>query len=343
MIALVKTAAGAGNLEIRDLLVPEIRSGEVLIQVKAAGICGSDLHILNWDTQVPMNPPVAIGHEFSGVIAEKAEGIEDWQIGDRVTAEPTFSVCGTCLYCRMGFYNLCPERKVSGLWADGAFAQFVRVPARRLHRLPDRVSFEEGAMTEPLACCVHGVIELTCVSPGDLVVVSGPGAIGLMSMQVAKLAGATVILTGAAADAERLEAGEKLGADRIVNLEEEDPQEVVWEVSGGIGADVGIECSGSQAAAGMGINIVRKRGKYTQIGLFGRPITLDFEKIAYKEVQVTGSFAQKWSAWKKALSFMNRQEVSLRPLISDVVPLSSWTAAFEKMNRKRGIKLLLKP
>jgi len=150
MIALRKTAPGEGHLELQEVPRPVRAPGEVLIQVAAAGICGSDLKILNWDTKVTLAPPVTIGHEFSGTVVEAAADSGGLKPGDRVTAEPTYRVCGRCLHCQAGFYNLCAERKVLGFAVDGAFAEYVRVPAGRVHPLPSNVSFHAGALTEPL-------------------------------------------------------------------------------------------------------------------------------------------------------------------------------------------------
>jgi L-iditol 2-dehydrogenase len=320
---------------------------EVLIAVQAAGICGSDLHIYNWDTKVKMAPPVIIGHEFCGTIVElgtEAEGeIDTLNIGDRVTAEPTFKVCGSCRYCQSGFYNLCAERQVLGFAADGAFAEFVRVPAKRVHALPDNVEDLAGAMIEPFACCVHGLYELTGVVANDFAVVSGPGAMGLLAVQLLREAGARVLVIGTAADEQRLALARTLGADLTLNVEQTDVLQEVLELSGGAGADLIAECSGAPAAAELGIDIVRKRGKYLQLGLFGKPITLDFEKIAYKELQIFGSFAQKWSAWKTALSLLDQGKIQLVPLVSDVLPLTDWQLGFEKLNKKTGLKIVLTP
>jgi L-iditol 2-dehydrogenase len=323
--------------------VPEPGEDQVLIEVQAAGICGSDLHIYRWDTQLPMNLPVIIGHEYSGTVVELGSGVQGWHIGDRVTVEPSFSVCGRCIYCQTGSYNLCPDRKVQGFWAHGAFARFTLAPAHRLHRLPENVDFQEGALTEPLACCVHGVVELTGITVGDLVVISGPGTIGLFSMQLARAFGCRALVIGTSADLPRLEIARELGADYTVNLDEEKPAELIADLSGGLGADALIECSGVPAAAGAGIDLVRKGARYTQIGLFGRPITIDFEKIAYKELRVTGSFAQRWTAWRRALDLVARGRVRIRPLISDVIPLSQWHEAFRKFEAREGLKILLEP
>jgi L-iditol 2-dehydrogenase len=343
MKALYKFAPGPGNLALREAARPSPEAGQVVIRVQAAGICGSDLHIRAWDTRVTMRPPVIIGHEFSGVIDELGPGVEGWQVGDRVTAEPSYSVCGRCLWCRSGSYNLCPERRVLGFWADGAFAEYTRVPADRLHRLPVTVSYQEGALVEPLACCAHAVLELTGGMVGDLAVVIGPGTIGLLAMQVAKAAGARVIVLGTRVDGARLEVARELGASHVVNVDESDPRELVMALSGGVGADVVIECSGAPAAVDVGLDLVRRQGRYTQIGLSGRPVTADLEKIAYKELRIAGSFAQKWTAWVQALALLERGEVHLQPLITDVLPLAEWDKAFAMLARKEGLKIVLEP
>jgi L-iditol 2-dehydrogenase len=212
-----------------------------------------------------------------------------------------------------------------------------------LHRLPENVDFSEGALTEPLACCVHGVVELTGIDPGEVVVISGPGTLGLFAMQLAKASGARVMVIGTSVDTGRLRTARELGADYTVNLDEEDPFPLVHGLTERLGADLLVECSGVPAAASAGIKLVRKGGRYTQMGLFGTPISIDFEKIAYKELRVTGSFAQRWTAWKKALSLVSQGKVKIAPLISDVIPLSRWEEAFEKFEAKEGLKILLDP
>mgnify|MGYP002395490805 CR=1 FL=1 len=343
MIGLFKTAVGPGNMELRKTETPQISASEVLIQVKAAGICGSDLHIYNWDTNVPMNPPMIVGHEFSGVITELGANVEGWSEGERVTVEPTYSVCGVCQYCQAGFYNLCHQRRILGFWTNGAFAEYIRVPAERLHRLPETVSFKEGAMTEPLACCVHALLELTVIQPAELVVITGPGTIGLLALQVVRLCGAEAIIVGTGADGERLQVAEALGAMRTIIAEQEDPVQAILDITDGFGADAVVECSGAAPAANSAVQMVRKRGRYTQMGLYGKPISFDLEKVALKELQVTGSFAQKWSAWKRALSLTGKNMIDLKSLITDKLPLDRWEQAFSKLNEKKGIKIILDP
>ena len=343
MKGLFKAAAGGGNMELREVDIPRPGPGEVLVEVKSAGICGSDLHIYHWNIAYKMNPPMIIGHEFSGVVAETGEGVEGWEKGARVTGEPSATICGKCRYCRTGAYNMCADRRVLGYWQNGGFAEYVVVAANRLHRLPDNISFDEGALTEPLACCVHGVHELTGIEIGDLVAVSGPGAIGLICAQLAKAEGAQVMVIGTSADKQRLAAAKAMGMDFCVNLDEQDPVKLAQELSDGEGADVFLECSGAGPAAALGLETVRRQGKYTQIGLFGKPITLDFERISYKELHVTGSLGQRWTAWKRTIRIMAQGKVNLKAVISGKFPLTRWKEAFDKFEAKDGLKILLDP
>jgi len=343
MKALVKYKKGPGNMEVREVAEPHPGTRQVKIEVKATGICGSDLHIYHDDILIAVNPPVITGHEFSGEVAEPGEGVVGWKIGDRVVSELGFEVCGNCYNCLAGFPNLCDRRKSIGYWYNGAFTKYVIVPAEGMHRLPDNVSFEEGALTEPLACVVHGVLELTQIAVGDTVLISGPGAIGLMTLQVAKAQGAVTIISGVSKDKDRQSVAKKMGADHLVDVEQENLLEKVFEVTDGRGVDIVFDCSGSEEAINMGLSAIRKRGQYTQLGLFGKPISIDFEKVVFKELKVTGSFGQRRWAWDRALVLMAQKKVRLSPLVSDVLPLSEWETAFALFEQKKGLKILLTP
>jgi len=343
MKAVVKYAHGRGNVELRDVPEPSPRPDEVMIEVKAAGICGSDIHIFDEDIKLPIKPPVIIGHEFSGVIAEVGSSVTKWKPGDRVTSETSVHVCGECIPCRTGNYNVCAEKRLIGYWFNGAFTKYCVVPSRLVYRLPDNVSFLSGALCEPLACCVNGVMEKTHIKPGDLVVIAGPGPIGLLSLQIAKSQSASVVLCGVSRDEKRLRLGEELGADLTVNVEEENPWRIVSKMTNGAGADVFIDCSGSPNAIRMGFQLVRRGGQYTQIGLTGKPFNLDFDLVAYKELIVRGSLGQRWTSWKTALKMLSKGLVKTEPLISDVLPLSQWEIGFRKVRMKEGIKVILKP
>jgi L-iditol 2-dehydrogenase len=342
MKGLVKFARGDGFVELRDVEDTPPAANQVKVEVKASGICGSDLHIYHDEIKIPIRTPVVIGHEFSGVIVEKGAGVEDEiKIGDRVTAESNVETCGKCRYCRSEYYNLCSDRKVLGYWYDGCFARYCNVT--KVHKLPENVSFEAGALTEPISCCVHGVIEQTGISAGDFVAITGPGAIGLIATQVALAEGGTVMVCGTSMDTYRLKLAEELGAHYILDVDEQDAIKRVRELTEGYGADVVLECAGSSSAARLALELVRKRGKYTQMGLFGRPIKIDFEKIAFNEIQVTGFISQRRPSWKRALSLMGRGVIQSERLISHRFPLDEWRKAFDLFEKKEGIKLILVP
>lgn len=341
MKALVKFTRGAGNIEIQEVPDPKPAAEEVKIKVKACGICGTDIHILQ--DEFEYITPVILGHEFTGVIVEKGEKVKGWEPGERVVAETTVASCGRCRYCRMGSENICPDRLGLGRTANGAFAEYLVLHQRLIHSLPPEVDFTAGALSEPLACCVHGVLEITRIQPGDWVLIMGPGPIGLLALQLAKVSGGRVAICGITSDGERLALAENLGADLAINVEKENVTAIIRELTGGYGADIVLECSGAPKAADLGLEVVRKQGTYTQIGLFGQRIHLDFQKIAVKELKVYGSLNQQWTSWNTALKLVEKGKVQTRPLISEVLPLSKWKMAFQEYEKHRGVKIVLLP
>ena len=341
MQAVMKVAPGVGNVELREIAEPLPPPGHVVIQVRAAGICGTDLHI--YHDEFRTRPPVVIGHEVAGTVAALGSGVEHTTVGERVTTETYFSTCGECRFCRAGQPNLCPERKSIGSAVNGGFTRYVVVPERNLHRLPENVDYQAGALTEPLACVVHGALELPRLLPGDIAVVAGPGAIGLLTLQAVKAAGAHVILLGTEQDQHRLALAQQLGADHVVNVQREDPAKLVADLTDGVGADIVYECSGAGPAAQQLLTLVRRAGQYAQIGLFGKPVAWDLDQICYKELTVTGSNASVPSAWGRALRLLAEGKVQTRPLISHTFPLSGWRQAFDLFEQRRGVKMVLLP
>ena len=342
MKGLVKYKDGHGNMEVRDVPEPEVKDNFVKIQVKATGICGSDIHIHHSDIAIPMNLPVVTGHEFSGVVAEVGEGVTTCKVGDRVTSETAYAYCGKCHNCKAGRYNLCDNRLTLGYWFNGAFAEYTMVPEDRIHHLADNVSFEEGALMEPLACVTHATMDLSSMKAGDVVLISGPGAIGLMALQIAKAHGAYVIVAGTDADKDRMELAKKLKADRVVNVMQEDLLEIIAELTNGDGADVVYECSGAGVATRTGIEAVKKYGQFVQIGLAAKPIEIMFDRICYKEIKVTGSLGSISPSWKNALKLVESGKVDLKPLISLEFALEDWENAFKAFENKEGYKIIIK-
>lgn len=343
MLALVKYEAGPGNMELRELTEPVAGPGQIKIQVKEAGVCGSDLHIYHSEIAIPIRPPVVVGHEFMGVIREIGEGVEGFAVGDRVVSETACHYCGKCHCCHEGFYNLCVERKTLGYWFNGTFAKYTVVPATLVHKVPDNVSDTAAAMNEPLACVVHAVYDLCRIVAGDLVLVSGPGSIGLMAMQVAKIHGATVVVSGTGIDTERLELAKRLGADYTVNISEESLSDLIMSLSGGYGCDVVLECSGSTAGINSALALIKKRGYFTQIGLGAPKIDFNIEAICYKELHFTGSLASRNHSWRQALILQEKGLVKTEPLALEKYPLDQWETAFKRFEEKKGCKFILVP
>ncbi len=343
MKALVKYASGKGNVEILDVSEPAPGQGQVKVEVKAAGVCGSDLHIYHDEIAIPIEPPVIIGHEFAGVVAEVGSGVEHVRVGDRVTCETTAWSCGRCLPCRLGHHNMCASRKVVGYAIDGCFAKYCIANEPQVHLLPDNASFVAGALAEPLACCVHAVLELTAISAGDVVVITGPGSIGLLCLQLVKASGGLAIVCGTSQDSKRLEMAQRFGADLAVNVEIENALDLVCGLTDSQGADVFLECAGAPPAARLGLEITRRGGQYTQVGLFPGPFELDFDTIAYKEIRVTGSLGQRPASWNRALALLGQDRVDTEALVSRILPITQWREAFRLFEEKEGVKIVLEP
>lgn len=342
MKAVMKVAPGVGNVELRDIDEPSPGPGQVKIRVRAAGICGTDLHI--YKDEFRSRPPVVLGHEVAGEIADVAPDVSGIQPGMRVTTETYYSTCGICMYCRRGQTNLCLNRLSIGSGVNGGFTQYVIVPAKNIHVLPENIDFRAGALTEPLACVVHGVLTTPTVTPGDVAVIAGPGAIGLLTLQVVKAAGATAVMLGTDGDEHRLLLARELGADHVVNVQRDSPQSLLVSITQeGLGADVVYECSGAGPAADQLLRLVRRRGRYVQIGLFGKPIAWDMDQICYKELVVTGSNASVPSAWDKALRLLANGTVRTDSLITSSYPVTDWEQAFQTFETRHGIKTLLTP
>lgn len=344
MQAVMKVAPGVGNVELREIPEPSPNPGQVKIRVRAAGICGTDLHIFK--DEFRSVPPVVLGHEVAGEIVELGTDVDGGKlhIGDRVTTETYFSTCGQCAYCRTGRANLCLNRRSIGSAVNGGFTHYVIVPAKNIHHLPETVDFRAGALTEPLACVCHAVLTTPTVSPGDVAVIAGPGAIGLLTLQVVKAAGATAIVLGTNGDEQRMQLARELGADHVINVQTDNPAALVAAVTPeGLGADVVYECSGAGAAAQQLLTLARRGARYVQIGLFGKAIAWDVDQVCFRELIVTGSNASVPASWTRALQLLAAGKVQTAPLITAAYPVDRWEEAFNGFEQKTAIKTLLVP
>jgi L-iditol 2-dehydrogenase len=349
MQAVVKTNPSFG-IEVAEMPIPQPRAGEVLARVEAVGICGSDLHIYEWTPgyeSLAKYFPRIIGHEFSGEIIEIAEGSKgEFKPGDKVTSE-TCKSCGQCFYCKQGRGIICLHRYEFGrigFERDGAMAEYVVAPAECLHRIPSGVSMEEAAMTEPAAVAL-GAVERGSFFPGDLVVVSGPGPIGLMILQLCKALGAgPVAVIGLEADRRRLEVAKTLGADHLLTGNSRENLQKIMEWTQGMGAAVVFEVSGAPAAAATGIEMLRRFGEMILVGIYPEKISIDATQQLVRPMKsIKGSYGGASLDWDRILKLVRAKKINLKPLISEIIPLEDAKKGFEILRKKEALKVLLRP
>lgn len=344
MRALVKTAKGQGYLELRDIPLPQMEAGEVLLRVRACGICGSDLKIQ--DDQHPYTPPVVIGHEFAGEIVEVGAGISSWKAGDRVVSEQHFKACGRCRQCLTGNSFACSSKRAPGYFSDGAFTEFIKVPAWLLHRIPDNLSFVEAAFTEPSAVAAHGVLDRTGINPEDIVLILGCGPIGLVAAKMAQAEGASkVIITGVDRDETvRLPKARELGIEHVVNVMKDDLEGLVTDLTHGEGADVVIELSGAPPAINQAFQLARRLGR---VGIIGQPptdeIKIPYRQAMFRALTVSFSYSSKYTSWERALSLFERGVIKPSQFITHVLPLEAWERGFDLSRSGDAVKVVLEP
>jgi L-iditol 2-dehydrogenase len=329
----------------QDLPEPKVSEDEVLIAVRACGICGSDVHGMDGSTG-RRRPPIVMGHEASGVIAEVGEKATGWYKGDRVTFDSTI-YCGSCWYCQHGAINLCDARRVLGVSCedyrqDGAFAEYVAVPHRILYRLPDAVSFERAAMVEAVSVAVHAAGR-TPISLGDTAVVVGAGMIGLLVVQALRLAGCGKIIA-VDLDAERLKLAQKLGADLTLRADECDVPKEVTHCTRGRGADLAVEVVGTSPSLNSALACVRKGGAVTLVGNLKPMVELPLQTVVTRQLTLYGSCASS-GEYPACLDLMARGAIDVEALISATPPLADGAMWFKRLyDREPGLmKVVLIP
>lgn len=349
---------GEGDLRlVDDYPVPEPEAGEVLIRVGACAICGSDPKILahGWPNHPPYGVPgqrggFIFGHEYTGQVAALGPGTTEFQVGDRVAVEP-HKGCGVCNNCRDGLYNTCLNygnplkgHRHYGFSTNGGYAQYVCNHVNSVYRIPDGMSMVEATLVTTAATSLYGIRRIGGIQAGETVVVSGPGAIGLMAVVMARLMGAgTIVLTGTRP--ERLETGLKLGADLAINVRTEDPIGRIQELTAGVGADAVLECAGTARAAVDAVNFCKKNGRVALVGIYAKPAPLDVNKIVQWNITVAGSKAEGERSMAQALALLGRGSVDLSPLITHTFALDQIHAAFETAEKRLGgaIKVVVVP
>lgn len=334
-----------GKFSFKDVPAPAPAPDEVLVAVKACGICGSDVHGMDGSTG-RRRPPIIMGHEAAGVVAGTGAAVNGWRPGERVTFDSTI-YCGECEYCRRGELNLCDNRRVLGVSCEeyrrhGAFAEFVVVPQRILYRLPDGLDFEQAALVEPFAIALHAVRRSP---PGlnDTVVVVGAGMIGLALTQALSRTGCgSLVVVDVAAD--RLALAAKLGATHLVNSAEADPAQQIDQLTRGRGADIVFEAVGLPATVDLALRCSRKGGAVTLVGNIAPRIEFPLQIAVTRELTIYGSCASR-GEYPACLDMLARGALRADPLISAVVPLAEGASWFERLHGKEAglLKVILKP
>ncbi len=343
MRAVVKFKQEDGNTELRDVRIPEPGPEDVLIRVSHIGVCGSDPHIFHGAVSFPLATPLVLGHEFSGMIERVGAAVDEWRPGDRVTAETHAGACGRCLMCRTNNHRFCRDRKGHGALADGCYAEYVRANRRLLHRLPETVSLLDGACVEPLAVSYNVVCAKTPVRTGESVVIIGPGGIGLLCARLASLAGARdVVVIGGPGDEERLETARKLGATAVVP-HGRDARELTAAMNEGYGADLVVDAAGPAATLKLAIDLVRPDGRINKVAWGPKPIDYSLDMIIQKGVTLQGSFSHTWDIWEKCIGLLAAGRIDLDPFVTRELPLEDWRRAFELVEGRKGLKVMLKP
>lgn len=340
MRAVVKEREGKGFISCMEHRKPTAKPGEVLIKVAYAGVCGTDLKIRSGDYW--SNPPVILGHEYSGTIEELGEGVADLRVGERVVSETAQVVCGKCEYCLSGSYLMCKDRLSIGYGTDGAFAEYIAVRREIVHRIPQEVTMEEAAMCEPSAVALHGVFDYAAVKSTDTVVVMGPGTIGQLVALVVKSLGAAVVLCGTDLDSFRLQLAAQNGI-QVCNTGAESLEERIRQLTGGKGADWAFDCSGAPPAISQALHALKKQGTLVQVGLTKPEISLDYGLVAMNELTIRGAFGHKNVNWDQALKLMAEKKIRIQPLITHKFPLEQWEEGFDQAQQLNSVKVLLHP
>lgn len=341
MKALVKTAYGEGNCQMMDWEEESsLNPTEVLVRIEWVGICGTDLAVFK--SKVQYIVPIVMGHEFSGVVEEVGDTVTGFAPGDRVVGETSINTCGVCENCKRGYYNVCLKRKGLGRTANGVFRERIILDYKLLHKIPENVPTQIAVLCEPFASCHHAVVERAKVQSDESVLVFGPGLIGFLVALLSFNQGAKVTVLGLPADTKRLEICKEIGSNvEVIKLDGEGDFSKVLQTKF-FGKDVVFECSGNPNAATWGMDIVKPRGRYVQMGLPGEYVEIDLSKIASRELTILGSYSSIHSDFEAVLSLMKENIFDFSRLISLVFPLENWEEAFHNAQKGDFMKIVMK-
>lgn len=338
MKALVKTKPEPG-LERIDVERPVIGPAEVLIRVGKAAICGTDLHIYNWDSWAAKTvpTPMTIGHEFVGTVEAIGDAVTTVSIGARVSGEGHI-VCGTCRNCRAGRRHLCRDTKGVGIQRPGAFAEYLSLPERNVCPIPDDISDDMAAILDPLGNAVHTALSFDCV--GEDILITGAGPIGLMAAAICRHAGArNIVVTDP--NEERLALAEQMGATRGVTAGLEAIRSTMADLGMKEGFDVGLEMSGAGPALTDMVETMNHGGQIGLLGIFSKPVQIDLNRAIFKSLHIKGVYGREmFDTWHKAIAML-QSGLNVAPVISEILPVARYQEGFQALNNGRACKIIL--
>ncbi len=342
MKALTKFQKGEGNVAIMDMSSPELSPGHVIMEVHCCGICGTDIHVYH-DT-FRNYPPVIMGHEFSGRVVEIAPEVKNIKAGDTFSVLGAVAVtCGCCSYCYRGEFMFCKNRRGMGHGVNGAFARYVSVRPDQLFRIPEGIPMDSAALIEPLAAAMHAAVDIANVKPGDVVLVSGPGPIGLLCVKLLALRGVKIIAVGTSGDKFRLSLAKRFGAVRTIEADLESVINIVNEETSGEGVDVALECAGAESSVRSCLETIRPLGQFVQVGHFGRELKVPWDHIAFKQLRVLGSVGYTRDTWTQTMKTLAQGKLEVEDMVTHRFPLSKWREGFDLCENRQSAKVLLYP
>jgi len=341
VVAVVNYGPEPGAVELREIPVPAPGEDEVLLDVAAVSVCGSDVHQWQALNSWPVRHPVVLGHEFCGTVREAGPRVRGFSPGDRVVCETHAVVDPDGPLARAGLYQLDPGRRGYGATVDGAMRPTMPVPARILHHLPAHLSPEHAALTEPGCVAYSAVAVHSDVKPGDRVVVLGPGPIGILCAAMARLRGAEVAVVGLEQDARRLEVAAAYDCERFLSGSEDLG---AWaRERDGTGVDGVVDASGHSAALREALELVRPAGFITKVGWGAQPMDFSLDPLVQKAVRLQGSFSHNWPMWERVIALLASGALDVAPLVGGVWPMREWREAFGRMERGEIVKAVLRP
>ncbi|MCR4443409.1 MAG: L-threonine 3-dehydrogenase [Peptococcaceae bacterium] len=343
MTAVVKTEAGKGA-RLVEIPVPQPGKNEVVVRVKAAAICGTDMHIYEWNTwaqNAKIKLPLVMGHEFSGEVAAVGEGVTTLKTGDYIAGE-THIPCGECYQCKNGLQHICGRLTIYGVNTDGCFSRYTRIPEACAIKIPPTIPPEIGAILEPLGTSFRSCLELQVT--GATVAVIGAGPIGLLAVVSARAMGAAAVI---AVDVilSRLELALKVGANYTFNPKEQDVVQEILKLTGGLGVDGFIDASGNSKAIQEGFKYLRKGGRAALVGLPSGPLCIDLgADVVFKEAVITGIHGRKmFETWTGMKNMLDKKRLPVEPIITHVLPLESFEEGFNLLKTGEACKVVLIP